>query len=72
MDSIEAALEALKLQKSPNYTKTAKEFDINRTTLSRRYRQITQSKADGNSSKLLLLPPKQERYLVEYINKLTD
>ena len=57
MDSIEAALEALKLQKSPNYTKTAKEFDIDRITLSRRHRQITQSKADGNSSKLFL-PPK--------------
>ena len=56
MDSIEAALEALKLQKSPNYTKTAKEFDIDRTTLSRRYREITQLKADGNSSKLLLSP----------------
>ena len=38
MNSIEAALEALELQKSPNYTKTAKEFDINRTILSRRYR----------------------------------
>ncbi|OCK91464.1 uncharacterized protein K441DRAFT_575031 [Cenococcum geophilum 1.58] len=56
MNSIEAALEALKLQKSPNYTKTVKEFDINRTTLSRRHRQITHLKADGNSSKLLLSP----------------
>ena len=41
MDSIEAALEALKLQKSPNYTKTVKEFDIDRITLLRRHRQIT-------------------------------
>ena len=38
MDSIEAALEALKLQKSPNYAKTVKEFDINCITLSRYYR----------------------------------
>ena len=71
MNSIKAALEALELQKSPNYTKTAKEFDIDRTTLLRRHRQITQLKADGNLSKLLF-PPKQERYLVKYINKLTD
>jgi hypothetical protein len=48
MNSIGAVLEALKLQKSPNHTKTAKEFGVNHTTLSRRHRQITQSKANRN------------------------
>ena len=71
MDSIEAAFEVLELQKSPNYTKTTKEFNINRIMLLRCYRQITQSKADGNLFKLLL-SPEQERYLVKYINKLTN
>ena len=37
MDSINAALAALELQDRPNYTWTAKEFNVNCTTISRRY-----------------------------------
>ena len=40
MDSLEAALEALSLQLKPNYTQTAKEYNVNRSTLSRRHRQV--------------------------------
>ena len=54
MDSIEAALEALSLQLKPNYTQTAKEYNVNRSTLSRRHRQVTGSKASGYDSQALL------------------
>ena len=47
MDSIEAALAALNLQSKPNYTQTANEYGVDRSTLSRRHRNITGSKADG-------------------------
>ena len=47
MNSIEAALEALKLQKSPNYTKAAKEFNIDRTTLSRPTDRLPSQKPMG-------------------------
>jgi len=37
MDPIDATLAALELQDPPNYTQTAKEFNVIRSTLSRRY-----------------------------------
>ena len=55
MDPINAALAALELQDPPNYTRTAKEFDINRSTLSRRYRRITRAREDTTEIKSLLL-----------------
>ena len=55
MDPINAALAALELQDSPNYTWTAKEFNINRTTLLRRYRRITHAREDAMEMKSLLL-----------------
>ena len=55
MDPINAALAALELQDPPNYTWTAKEFNVNRTTLSRRYRRITRSREDTTEMKFLLL-----------------
>jgi len=47
MDPIDAALAALSLQSKPNYTQTAKEYRVERSTLSRRYCNITGPKADG-------------------------
>lgn len=70
MDPINAALAALELQDSPNYTLTAKEFYVNCSTLSRRYRQITRSREDATEIKSLLLI-QQERTLLGYINHLT-
>ena len=55
MDPINAALAILELQDRPNYTWTAKEFNINRSTLSRRYRQITRAREDATEIKSLLL-----------------
>ena len=47
MDPINAALAALSLQSKLNYTQTANEYGVDRSTLLRRYRNITGLKADG-------------------------
>jgi hypothetical protein len=54
MDPIDAALDALRLQSKPNYTQTAKEYGVERSTLSRRHRNITGSKADGYDNQSFL------------------
>ena len=53
MDPINAALAILEPQDPPNYTWTAKDFNINRTTLSWRYWQIT--RARENVMEILLI-----------------
>ena len=70
MDPIDAALATLELQDPPNYTRTAKEFNVNRSTLSRRHRQITRAREDAMEMKSLL-SKQQERTLLRYINLLT-
>ena len=50
MDPIKAALAALSLQSKPNYTQTAKEYRVERSTLSRRHRNITGLRVDGYDS----------------------
>ena len=70
MDPINAALAILEPQDPPNYTQTAKEFNINRTTLSWRYRRITRAREDATEMKSLLLI-QQERTPLRYINLLT-
>ena len=71
MDSIEAALAALDLQESPNYSATARQFNVDRTTLSRRHRGITTSKAAGNEVRRFL-SDNQELELIKYVNHLCD
>ena len=70
MDPIDAAFAVLELQDPPNYTRTAKEFDVNRSTLSRRHRQITRAREDATEMKSLLFI-QQERTLLGYINLVT-
>ena len=70
MGPINAALAALELQDPPNYTQTAKEFNTIRSTLSRRYWQITCARKDAIEIKSLLLI-QQEKTLLRYINLLT-
>ncbi|KAF2842947.1 hypothetical protein M501DRAFT_40150, partial [Patellaria atrata CBS 101060] len=71
MIPIEAALESLKLQDIPNITQTAKEYNCDRTTLSRRFRNVTVSRevAIENSK---LMTEAQSKTLIKYINRLTD
>ena len=71
MASIEAALADLALQDSPNYAKTARKFNINRSTLSRRHRGITGSIKEGRQI-TSILSNQQEKKLISYINKLTE
>jgi len=71
MTSIEAALADLALQKSSNYTATAKKFNINRSTLSWRHRDIIVfvKKSKQTTS---ILSNQQEKELIRYINKLIE
>jgi hypothetical protein len=71
MDSINAALAALELQDPPNYTATAKLYNIDRTTLSRRHRGITAAKGSAPPP-TSLLSFQQKKDLVRYINQLTN
>ena len=70
MASIEAALADLALQDSPNYTQTAKKFNVNRSTLLRRYRGVTALIKKGWQT-TLILSNQQEKTLISYINQLT-
>jgi hypothetical protein len=54
MSSIEAALAAIASQKKPDYTAAAKKYGVDRSTLSRRHRGVTGSRADATNSKSLL------------------
>ncbi len=71
MTSIETALADLALQKSFNYTATAKKFNINRSTLSQRHRGIIVfvKKSKQTTS---ILSNQQEKELIRYINKLIE
>ena len=71
MASIEAALVALESQEPPNYTATAKLFQVDRSTLSRRHRGVMGTKEE-KVNKARLLTTQQEKTLTEYINKPTD
>ena len=71
MASIAAALADLALQESSNYTATAKKFNINRSTLSRRHRDITVSVKESKQT-TSILSNQQEKELIRYINKLIE
>ena len=70
MDPIEAALEDLKLQDIPNISATARVYNVQRSTLSRRFNGVTRP-AKMQHQNQQLLSPQQELELVEYINILT-
>jgi len=71
MTSIEAALANLALQESFNYTATAKKFNVNRSTLSRRHRGKTIFVKKSKQTTSILLN-QQEKKLIRYINKLIE
>jgi hypothetical protein len=54
LGSIESALDALKSQTDVNYTETARDHGIVRTTLMRRHKGITASKTAANERSRLL------------------
>lgn len=70
MEDIDKALQELKLYDNPNISSVAKQYNVNRSTLSRRYNGVATSKAVKHQNQQFLSPP-QERRLVRYINELT-
>ena len=71
MSSIEAVLEDLSLQDTPNITATAKKYGCNRTTLSRHFYKVTLSHNQALDN-WKLLNNIQSRVLIKYINDLTE
>ena len=71
MTSIATALANLALQESFNYTVTAKKFNINRSTLSQRHKDIIVFVKKSKQTTLILLN-QQEKELIRYINKLIE
>jgi DDE superfamily endonuclease/Tc5 transposase DNA-binding domain len=71
MGSIEEALADLRLQKEPNILQTARKHKVHRTTLSRRWNNVTGSKQAGYDVQRLLTTT-QSNSLKKYINDLTE
>ena len=69
---IDLALADLASQPKPNYSATAKKWQVERTTLAKRYKAQTVSKAIANSECRQRLTIQQEEVLIGQINKLTD
>jgi hypothetical protein len=70
-DRIELAVTDLKSQESLNYAQTAKKWNLDRSTLSRRHKGITDSKQDQYSYTAKALINEQKNVLVRYINDLS-
>ena len=66
MSPIEAAIDDLKLQEHPNIAATRK-FEVNRSTLLRRYKSVTSSRSNRVEN-ISLLSLQQSKSLVSYIN----
>ena len=71
MEPIELALKDLSLQDKPNVSTTANKYNVNRSTLSRRFNNQT-NPTKRATQKSQLLHPQQEKDLVIFINKKTE
>ena len=71
MGSIEEAIADLKLQEHPNIAATAKKYQLQRSTLSRRYNGNTSARSDSIKNSFLL-SNQQSKNLIAYIYKLTE
>jgi Tc5 transposase DNA-binding domain len=65
-------MDQLDSQRDLNYTAAARDHNIYRTTLARRYKGKTVSRAEANSRKRQRLNDVQEDTLLRYIDTLTD
>jgi hypothetical protein len=70
-DRLQLAIADLKSQESLNYASTARKWNVDRSTLSRRHRGVTGSKDDQYSYAVQALTNVQEDVLVRYINDLS-
>ena len=71
MDPIALALEQLTLDDSQSISAVAKQYQVNRSTLSRRFRNVTVSTANARQDQCLLSSI-QESTLIRHLNKLTE
>jgi hypothetical protein len=66
------ALEDLSKQANPNPTGTATKYNVDRTTLRRRFNGTQQDRATAHAETHQCLSKAQEETLIGYINSLTD
>jgi hypothetical protein len=71
-DRIKAAMDQLDSQEAVDYAAAARDHNIDRTTLWRRYNGKTVSRAEANSKYRQRLNDVQEDTLLRYIDTLTD
>jgi hypothetical protein len=71
-DRIKAAMDQLDSQRALNYAAAARDHNIHRTTLARRYNGKTVSRTEANSTYRQRLNDVQEDTLLRYIDTLTD
>jgi len=71
MAPVDDAIASLKSSESKNISEAAKKYNVNRSTLSKRFRGKTRSTAEGYETQRLLTH-KQELVLVEQINRLSE
>lgn len=69
---IKAAISDLESQEAPNFKATAKKYNIDRTTLMRRFKGQTVPHLEACSIHRKLLTNAQEVVLIEHIRKLSD
>ena len=69
---IELALSDLRNQLIPNIPDTARRFEVNRTTLSRRFNGTQQSSKASREDSHQCLTIAQEEALISFINRLTE
>lgn len=70
--AIEQAISDLRSQKPPKFAATAKKYNLERTTLMRRFKGESVSYSDARSRSNKLLTNVQESILIEHIRKLSD
>jgi hypothetical protein len=66
----ELAIADLETQECLNYAATARKYKIERTTLSRRHRDVTGSKKNQYSYTVKAITKEQKDVLIQYINDL--
>jgi hypothetical protein len=71
IDDAIAAIEREELGEQLLYQKYANKYKVNRSTLSRRHRSVSQSKQDFQASRQALTPT-EELELIQYIRRLTE
>ena len=69
---IEKTINDLKSQSRTNIAVTVKKWDVHRTTLTRRFQDVQDTRQDTNSYVRQKLTRTQEETLIEYVNKLND